>query len=191
MWTPSRQWPLSSCSKRDGVVEIPRVDRVDRHDRLAGEVGPVADRFVERLGLLPGLVQGVVGEMVGQVELADDRERVDARLSPRAEHFGNHALAVVQRRGEADHLDHHFVVGLGVFRPGIAHVDRLGEQRAVDLHVGRAGRLEIGADELVRLPFDDFDDFAARAGIAVAALFRVRTTTTSPVAASPVRSAGM
>ena len=138
-----------------------------------------------------GLVERVFGEMVGQVELADDRERIDARLAARAEHFGDHALAVVQRRGEADHLDDHFVVGLGVLRAGIADVDRPGEQRAVDLHVGRAGRLEIRADELVRLPLDDFDDFAARAELAAAAAGSTSTRTTSPVAASADSSAGM
>ena len=82
-------------------------------------------------------------------------------------------FAVVQRRGKADHLDDHFVVGLGVLRAGIADVDRPGEQRAVDLHVGRAARLEIRADELVRLPLDDFDDLAARAGIAAPRLSSV------------------
>ena len=84
----------------------------------------------------------------------------------RAEHFGDDSLAVVQRRGETEHLDDHFVVGLGVLRAGIAHADRPGEHRAVDLHVGRAGRLEIRADELMRLPLDHFDDAAARAKLA-------------------------
>ena len=191
MWTPSRQWPSVEPLQRNGVVEIAGVDRVDRHDRLAGQVQPAADRFVEPLGLLPGLVQGVFGELLGQVELADDRERVDARLALRAEHLDDHAFAVVDRRGEADHLDDHLVVGPGVLRPGIAHVDRLGEQRAVDLHVGRPVRLEIGADELVRLPLDDFDDLAARAGLGRGRGGSRPTSTTSPVAASPVALAGM
>ena len=54
-------------------------------------------------------------------------------------------------RGKADHLDDDLVVGLGVLGAGIAEQDRLREQRAVDLHVGRAVRLEVRADELVRL----------------------------------------
>ena len=100
--------------QRDRVVEVAGVDRVDRDDRLAGQVEPaVADRFVELLGLLAGLFEGVVGELVGQVELADDRQRVDARLAPRPEHLGDHAFAVVDVRGEADHLDDDLVVGLG------------------------------------------------------------------------------
>ena len=154
--------------QRDGVVEIPRVGRVDRHDRLAGEIRAAADRFVELAGLAVCFVGRVGRKAVGQVELADDRKRVDARRTPRAEHFGDHALAVVKRRGETDHLDDHFIVRLGVLGPRIAHVDRPGEQRAVDPHVGRPGRLQIGADELVRLPLDDFDDRAARAEFAPA-----------------------
>ena len=42
--------------QRDRVVEVAGVDRVDRDDRLVGEVvPPAADRFVELLGLLPRL----------------------------------------------------------------------------------------------------------------------------------------
>ena len=190
MWTPSRQPPLSSCSS-----EIASSKSRASTGSIVTIVSPVksravADRFVERFGLPAGFVQGIFGELVGQVELADDRERVDARLSARAEHFGDHALAVVQRRGEADHLDDHFVVGPGVLCARIADVDRPGEQRAVDLHVGRAGRLEIRADELVGLPLDDFDDLAAGAGIAVRGASSVRTSTTSPVAASPAAFGG-
>ena len=66
--------------QRNGVVEIAGVDRIDRHDRLAGEILAAADRFVERLGLAVGLLDRVFGEAVGQVELADDRKRIDARL---------------------------------------------------------------------------------------------------------------
>ena len=90
------------------------------------------DRFVEGLGLPPGLLQGVVGEPVGQAELADDRERIDARLPARAEHLGDHAFAVLDGRREVDHLDDHFVVGPGALGPGVADVDRPGKQCAVD-----------------------------------------------------------
>ena len=65
-------------------------------------------------------------------------------------------------RGEADHFHDHFVVGPGVLGPRIADKDRLGEERAVDLHEGRALRLEIGADELPRLPLEDLDHAAPR-----------------------------
>ena len=123
--------------------------------------------------------------MLGQVELADDRERIDARSAVRAEHFGNHAFAVADRRGKADHLEDHFVVGPGGLGAGVAHINRLGKERAVDLNVGRAGGLEIGADEIMRLAIDDLDDFAAGpAGRAPAVVSC--TSTTSPLAASPV-----
>ena len=50
--------------------------------------------------------------------------------------------------------------GWAFFAPGSPTADRLREERAVDLHEGRAGRLEVGADELVRLALDDLDDLA-------------------------------
>ncbi len=54
-------------------------------------------------------------------------------------------------RREADHFKHDFVVGLGIFRAGVADVDRLGKHRAVGLDVAVAGGFEIGPDELVRV----------------------------------------
>ena len=146
----------------NGVVEIAGVDRIDRDDRLAGQIEPAFDRLVEAGRLLPGLFQGVRGELLGQVELADDRERIDARLALRPQDLDDHPFAVVHGRGEADHFHDHFVVGPGVLGPGIADKDRLGEERAVDLHEGRALRLEIGADELPRLPLQDLDHAAPR-----------------------------
>ena len=163
MCTPSRQWPLSSLSS-----EMASSKSRASTGSIVTTVSPVRSSrpsidSSKRVGLLPGLVQGVVGELLGQVELADDRERIDARLALRPQHLDDHAFAVVHGRGEADHLDDHLVVGPGVLRAGIADVDRLGEERAVDLHEGRALRLEIGADELPRLPFQDLDDAAPRA----------------------------
>ena len=84
-------------------------------------------------------------------------------------------------RGEADHLEDDLVVGLGVLGAGIADQNRLREERAVDLHVGGAGRFEIRADELVRLALDDLDDLAFGIGAAdVAVLVFSRTSTVSP-----------
>ncbi len=149
--------------QRDGVVVVAGVHRVNRDDRLAGQIEAVANRFVKTVGLLPGIVQSVLGELFGQAELANDRKRVDARLALRPEDLDNHALAVMHGRGEADHFDDHFVVRPCVLRAGIADENRLGEERAVDLHEGGALRLEIGADELAGLPLDDFHNAAARA----------------------------
>ena len=141
----------------DGIVEVAGVDRIDRDDRLAGQIEPAFDRLVETVRLLAGLVQGVFGELLGQVELADDRERIDARLALRPEDLDDHPFAVVHGRGEADHFHDHLVVGPGVLGARIADEDRLGEERAVDLHEGRTLRLEVGADELPRLPLQDLD----------------------------------
>ena len=102
----------------NGVVKIAGVDRIDRDDRLAGQIEPAFDRLVEAGRLLPGLVQGVLGEFFGQVELADDRERIDARLALRPQDFGDHSFAAMHGRGEADHFHDHFVVGPGVLAPG-------------------------------------------------------------------------
>ena len=125
MCTPSSQWPLSSPLQRNRVVEVAGVDRVDRDDRLVGEVAAAAaDRFVELLGLLARLVERVLGELAGQVELVDDRHRVDARLAARAEHFDDHAFAVADVRRKADHLDDDFVVRPHALRAGVADVDR-------------------------------------------------------------------
>ena len=52
---PEPPMPVVELFQRDRVVEIPRVHRIDGHDRLGGEIGAVADRFVERFGLLDGL----------------------------------------------------------------------------------------------------------------------------------------
>ena len=67
---------------------------------------------------LRAFVERVVGELARQVELVDDRHRVDARLAARAEHFDDHAFAVADVRREADHLDDDLVVGRTPFAPG-------------------------------------------------------------------------
>ena len=148
----------------NGVVEIAGVCRVDGDDCQRGQVEPTGrDRLVEFLRLAPGLVQGVGGEGVRQVELAEDRERVHPRLAPRTEHFHDHPFAVLRRRGEANHFEDHFVVAPGALGAGIAHGDGLGEERAVHGDVARRARLEIGAHELPGLALEDLEDFAARA----------------------------
>ena len=52
-----------------------------------------AERLVERVGLLAGVFQHVLGKLFGQAEFADDRERIDARRSLGSEHFDNHRFA--------------------------------------------------------------------------------------------------
>ena len=110
--------------ERDRIVEIAGIDRVDRHDRLIGEiVAAAANRFVELVGLLACFVERILGKLARQVELVDDRHRVDARLAASAEHFDDHAFAVADVRGEADHFDDDLVVRPHAFRAGIADVN--------------------------------------------------------------------
>ena len=78
----------------------------------------------------------------------------------RAEDFDDHAFAIVSVRGEADHLDDDFVVGLHALCAGIADVDRVAEDLAVDLHHAHAGLFEVDADEAVGGSLDDVDDAA-------------------------------
>ena len=61
---------------------------------------------------------------------------------------------------EADHVDDDLVVDAGALRTGVAHVDRLLEQLAVDLHQAHAGLLEVDADEAAGGPLHDVDDAA-------------------------------
>ena len=68
----------------NGIVEIAGVYRIDRDHRLGGQIEPAFDRLVKAVRLLPGLLQSVGGKLLGQVELADDRERIDTRLAAAA-----------------------------------------------------------------------------------------------------------
>ena len=87
MWTPSRQCPLSSCSNEMASSK----SRASTGSMVTivspRQIQPMVERFVELLGLLPALFQGILGELVRQTELAYDRQRIDARFALRPEHF--------------------------------------------------------------------------------------------------------
>ena len=174
MWTPSCQCLLfGSLRQRHGVVEVAGVGRVDGDDQVAGEVlAAVEVVFVEGGGGVAGLLQGVLGKLVGQAEGADDRQRIDARLAARPEHLGDDAFAAVLRRREAQHLEDDLVVGPGALGPGIADVDAVAEDGAVDADVALAVALEVGADELPRGPLQDAQDLAAGAEVGPVGLAR-------------------
>ena len=111
--------PVRQPHQRDRIVEIAGIDRIDRDHGFAGQIDSRRmDRFVEPIGLIASVFEHVVGKMLRQVVFADDRKRIDARLAAAAEHFGDHAFAVVYVRRKADHLEHDFVVGPGVLRAG-------------------------------------------------------------------------
>ena len=157
--------------QRHRVVEVARVHRVDGDGQVGREVLAVGEvRFIERRGGGAGLLQSVVGELVGQVELADDRQRIHAGLAARAEDFSDDAFAAALRAGETQHLEHDFVFGLGALGAGIADVDRVGEDGAVDADIAVALALEVSADELARGAFEDLHDLAARSESAAAGL---------------------
>src|SRR5262249_20096746 len=116
-----------------------------------------------RLGA--GVLEGVLGELPGQAEGTDDRQRVHAGLAARAEDLSDDALAAVVRAGEAQHLDDDLVLGLGPFAARIADVDAVAEDRAVHADEALGVALEVGADELARGPLEDADDLTARAEV--------------------------
>ncbi len=105
---------------------------------------------MELPGLLAGLHQGLVVELVGDAEGADDRERVDARRAARPEDLGENPLALVLRAGVTDDLDGDLVAWFGPLGARIADVERLLEVRAVDPDIASLGLLEIRSDEQSR-----------------------------------------
>ena len=118
---PQPPMPTVAPFQRDGVVEIPRVGRIDGNDRLAGQIKPVrGDRLVESLGLFPGLLKSVLGEPFRQVELADDGKCIDAGLVAGAEHFGYYPFSFTEVGGETDHLEDDLVLGACTLCPGVA-----------------------------------------------------------------------
>ena len=104
----------------------------------------------------------VVAEVLGQVELANDRHRIHAWVAARAEDLGDHAFAIVHMAGKADHVEDYFVADLGILCAGVADGDWLGEHLAVHQYHAQAARLEIRADEGVGIAFEYFDDRAGR-----------------------------
>src|SRR5205823_577501 len=80
------------------------------------------------------------------------------------------AFAATLRARETQHLEHDFVFGLGALGAGIADVDRVGEDSAVDADIAVALALEVSADELAGGAFEDLHDLAARSESAAAGL---------------------
>ena len=115
------QPPMAAVERlqRNRVVEIAGVGRVDGDDRLsrsgrAAPAGSTRRTAPPPAGPLPRRPR----RSVGQVELAEDRQRIHPRLAPRPEHFHDHPFAVLHGRGEADHLEDHLVVARGALGAG-------------------------------------------------------------------------
>ena len=75
-----------------------------------------------------------------------------------AEQLGDDPFAFQVGRRVADDLEGDLVAGPGPLGAGIAHVDRVVERGAVDLHVTRRPVLEVRPDEQPRGAGDDLDD---------------------------------
>ena len=94
--------------------------------------------------------------------------------------------------GKAQHLEDDLVVRLRPLGAGIADVDAVAEDGAIDADVALAVALEVGADELARGPFEDLQTISPRGPESGRLGLRVmRTRTSSPVAASSASSSRM
>ena len=172
MWTPSRQWPLSSRSRemassksRASTGSI--VTIVSRGRIVPGR----GIRVLEPLGLLPGLRPGRPrGNRSGRL----NSRMIDSVSTPGVPR-GPSTSAITPSPswkcdGKRTISTTTLSSGRAVLGARVADEDRPGEERAVDGHQGRAARLEVRADELVRLPLEDLDDPPVRAGMASFAL---------------------
>jgi hypothetical protein len=140
--------------ERNRIVEITGVDRIDGDDRLVRQVAAVRHRFIERLGLFAGVLQHFFRKRVGEIELADNRQRVDSGLPLRPQHFHHHAFARVPVGRKANHLHHHLIAGADRLRAGIADGNRVFENFAVDGDHAVPPPIVVHADKAMRLPFD-------------------------------------
>ena len=91
-------------------------------DQVAGEVlAPPQVVLAERRRRLARLLQGVRGELVGQVVGADDGQRVDARLPAWPEDLDDDAFAAILGRRKPQHLEDDLVVRLRPLGAGVTH----------------------------------------------------------------------
>src|ERR1700687_1907622 len=103
---------------------------------------------MKRGGLLACFFKHVFGEAVGQAEFADDGESIDPGLAARAEDLSEAAFAAVLGGRKAEHFEDDLVFRPRAFGAGVADVDAVAEDGAVDANETLAVALEIGSDEL-------------------------------------------
>lgn len=105
--------------QRDRVVEVASVERVDGHDRVVRQVESASQiGFIEEFRLPSRFVQHFGRELVGEIELVDDRQQIDTRFALRAEHSRQHRFAGMRVGRKPQHLDDNFVARGGSFAPG-------------------------------------------------------------------------
>ncbi len=83
-------------------------------------------------------------------------------MAARPKHFRNDALAAILGRGETQDFDHDLVFGLCALGAGIANVNAVAEDRAIDADVALFIPFEIDADELAARPLYNFKNDADR-----------------------------
>ena len=130
------------------VVEVARIDGVDRDDALAGKVRAAVEVVIVKLvGLGAGFGECGFRELFRQSEGANDGQQVHAGLRQRAENFRNDALPACFIRREPQHLHDDLVLRLRPFRAGVTNAYAVREHRAVDLDKRPAVPLEVGTDK--------------------------------------------
>src|SRR5262249_36324621 len=109
-------------------------------------------------------------KLVRNAERPNNRKLIDLWVATPAEHLDDDPFATLLQRREAQQFDHNLVVGLGALGAGIADVDAMREDGAIDANEALPVALEIGADKLLAAAFDYFDNladpFAAAGGFA-------------------------
>ena len=110
---------------------------------------------------MPGFLQDFFGEFVGEIELIDDRQEIDAGFSQGAEDLNEDGFSVIGVTGKPQHFDDDFFTGLRPFGSGISDIDGVGESGSIDMDNPPAFFFEIDADEIEVRPLENFDDSPA------------------------------
>ena len=133
---PQPPAPPLDALQRNGVVEVTRIDRVNRHDAVLAAI-PAAFAVGLRhfRAQAPGLGLDLAREARRQLVLPDDRLDIDARRAWAADHLEQFALRRVVARRPLGDLDHHPVAATGL---GLGLLAKLGQINVVcDARVAR------------------------------------------------------
>ena len=143
-----RHRAVRAVGQADGVVIVAGVVGVDGDDGLGREVAAAGQGLlVDAAGGAAGLVQGGLGELVRQVELADDRQRVHARVAPVPQDLGDDRLARLAPQAVRDDLEDDLVLGAGAGAGGVGDGEVVEQDVAVGPDHGPGVGLEHRADE--------------------------------------------
>ena len=154
----------------DRVVVVLGIGRVDRADRLAGQVFAVFGDLLGQLGGgLAGLFHHLLGEVLVQAKGPHGRQRLDVRQARLAQHLGDHALGVRPAIvGENRQVQHHLVAHLGVLAFDVADQHRGAEHPTVDHHAKLLALLNQRARVRLLGPLQHLGDVANERALAAA-----------------------